>query len=174
MQLHDAGAPHGAAFLVMEIARPKNAPKMHAALSVDQMSACISPRPFRSISLIAGCLCLEPAIGLEPMTCRLRTICQPYRSPLHRADRARIVRDRFTGPVTVSLNGPSFAEKMHGAFWGAASATARVADRARAINCISARSRVTAKPTIPRPIVIGIGEHRATSCPEESNPQPAD
>jgi integrase len=61
---------------------------------------------------------VEPAIGLEPMTCRLRTICQPCRSPLHRANWARIVRDRFTRPVTVSLNGPSFAEKMHGAFFG--------------------------------------------------------
>jgi hypothetical protein len=131
LQLHDAGAPHGAAFLVMEIARPKNASKMHAALSVDQMSACISPRPFRSISLIAGCLCLEPAIGLEPMTCRLRTICQPYRSPLHHANWARIVRDRFTRPVTVSLNGPSCAEKMHGAFfWARSKRPPRVASTA--------------------------------------------
>ena len=27
------------------------------------------------------------------------------------------MRDRFTRPATVSLGGPSFAEKMHGAFF---------------------------------------------------------
>jgi hypothetical protein len=134
----------------------KNAAKMHTALSVDQMSACISFRQLRRNALMARCLCLEPAIGLEPMTCRLRTTCQPYRSPCHRAKWARIVRDRFTRPATVSLNGPSFAEKMHGAFFfgPAASATARVAYTARALDGISARRRLTSdgRITAVRPL----------------------
>jgi hypothetical protein len=84
---------------------------------------------------------LEPAIGLEPMTCRLRTICQPCRSPLHRAKWALIVRDRFTRPVTVSLNGPSFAEKMHGAFfWGPQHAPLRGSPTGQELSTASARA----------------------------------
>jgi hypothetical protein len=56
--------------------RLARARKMHRKCtrlaSEDQMSACISSPQRRRNALMARCLCLEPAIGLEPMTCRLR------------------------------------------------------------------------------------------------------